>query len=835
MHHTRTTFIIALALPALALGCSKISVVEEADTSITADGGGDTGGDSTSTPDGTPDGLSDAGPDVSGPDVSSETTEGDTTGDGGPDVVIVGTGAFGDPCTDGPNDCASGICVASRDGEVCSRPCGSGCPTGWSCGAANVCYPDFAALCMPCNANDECQVYGSTTIACIDYGDEGKFCGGDCTFAACPTGWTCQGVDDGSGGTVAQCVAESGACDCSPVASELALSTSCNITNEFGTCAGTRSCGPDGLSACTGDAPAVEICDLIDNDCNGVTDDFETALSCEVTNSFGTCTGFETCTDGVASCDAPAPSEESCDGVDNDCDGETDEGSSDTDLDGIADCVDDDDDGDAVLDANDNCPLADNADQLDTDGDLAGDVCDDDDDNDGLLDGDDNCQFVANPGQEDADGDGTGDLCDDDLDSDGVEDTVDNCPSVPNPDQLDTDGDNAGDACDPDDDGDNVLDGDDNCPLNANASQSDIDGDGIGDPCDDDDDNDLILNTDDNCPLVPNVDQTDTDGDQVGNACDSDDDNDLDPDLTDCAPLDPNVHAAALETCDNDIDDNCDTFINEENALNCTDYYYDEDGDTYGVGTPKCLCQPQGKYTATSDQIDCNDDNFSINPGADEICNSVDDNCSTTADDGDITAMCGSPDNAAPQCNGQCELQCVGNFNDLNGTYDDGCECAFDQGDIDGLGATCATAIPLGPINDNGGTAQVIGTLHTGGDVDWYTFQGVDLTPGGNNDNYSVRVQLSSANQDNEFRFDIRRGGCSVSSECTNETDYTRSMNFNDGSKGEGNCRPSPGAAGRQICSDDTDTYYVRVFRNASAGTTCQNYQLDISNGIFVP
>ncbi|HEY0460105.1 MAG TPA: thrombospondin type 3 repeat-containing protein [Pyrinomonadaceae bacterium] len=71
-----------------------------------------------------------------------------------------------------------------------------------------------------------------------------------------------------------------------------------------------------------------------------------------------------------------------------------------------------DSDGDTVPDANDNCPLVSNPDQLDTDGDGAGNVCDADDDNDGAADAVDNCPLVSNPDQADFDLDGIGDTCD---------------------------------------------------------------------------------------------------------------------------------------------------------------------------------------------------------------------------------------------------------------------------------------------------------------------------------------------------------------------------------------------------------------------------------------
>jgi hypothetical protein len=172
---------------------------------------------------------------------------------------------------------------------------------------------------------------------------------------------------------------------------------------------------------------------------------------------------------------------------------------------------------------------------------------------------------------------------------------------------------------------------------------------------------------------------------------------------TDCNDAVSSINPGAAEICDS-LDNNCNGSIDETGG---TTWYRDADGDTYGTSstTTVSCSQPTGYVSRATD---CNDSVSAINPGATEICDSLDNDCDGSTDeagatggttyyrdvDGDgygssgtTTTACSAPtgyvatstdcDDAVSTVNPAATDTCDGVDNNCSGYIDDGglCPC----------------------------------------------------------------------------------------------------------------------------------------------------------------
>jgi hypothetical protein len=404
-----------------------------------------------------------------------------------------------------------------------------------------VCVYQHFTYCSPCIVNDDCKspLIQSSDNRCVARDDNsGSFCGTSCgTNADCPEGGQCDAVViDGESRNL--CLPTSGVCECSEFAINSGATTTCLSDNPDGACEGLRTCTAAGLSECDAMTPSLEVCNGIDDDCNGVTDDVV----------------------------------------------------GDMDNDGLSDCVDDDADGDGFSppeDCNDfNGDVHPNADEY----------CNSMDDNcDNVVDEENS--LGCSSFYQDSDGDNYGSdvskcLCD--VEGAFNSQVTGDC----------NDGNNAihpgaAEVCNNiDDNCDNVVDGE--ASGGCTTFFLDQDGDGHG------------IATDSQCLCQGTGNYTA-----------------LAPD--DCNDLDPANFPGNVEICDNK-DNNCDNVVDGENLSGCQSYYLDVDGDNWGTSNAKCLCGPSSTHGA-SQPGDCDDGNPWVNPAAQESCNTpFDDDCDGNTD-----------------------------------------------------------------------------------------------------------------------------------------------------------------------------------------------------------
>jgi len=230
---------------------------------------------------------------LAGPDVC-DGADNDCDGDTDEDFVTGGKVSYDDPSG------ATGLVK------------GDGCGVGACAGGTVTCTPDGTGLTCTTAASMSADICDGVDNDCDGVTDEDFIAGGTVTFT----------TPDGQSGLV--------------------KGADCGV----GACAGGKVvCSSDGtaLTCSTFGALAADKCDGVDNDCDGVTDeDFIDGGSVTYTDLSGatglvkgdTC-GVGVCGGGTVVCDPSGSqltcttrdqaSADLCDGLDNDCDGETDE------------------------------------------------------------------------------------------------------------------------------------------------------------------------------------------------------------------------------------------------------------------------------------------------------------------------------------------------------------------------------------------------------------------------------------------------------------------------------------------------------------------------------
>ncbi len=182
-------------------------------------------------------------------------------------------------------------------------------------------------VCDGLDNNCDGQIDENITISCgFDIGEcqpgvqtctSGTF--GSCVGAVYPTSEVCDGLDN----------------NCNGETDEF-LTRACG-TNEGECRAGVQSCLGGEWAACEGATGATaEVCDGLDNDCDGQIDNVEGGCECFEDGAVRACgtnvgeciAGVQTCLSGQwGACEGNTrPTLEVCDGLDNDCDGQLDEG-----------------------------------------------------------------------------------------------------------------------------------------------------------------------------------------------------------------------------------------------------------------------------------------------------------------------------------------------------------------------------------------------------------------------------------------------------------------------------------------------------------------------------
>jgi hypothetical protein len=148
------------------------------------------------------------------------------------------------------------VCFPNAAGEFYCQEAGCPCmnesssassPLPWT---ASMCYSAegewfycvwrHKTLCLPCRTDEDCGPFsGWWNKVCVDYGDEGRFCGTNCDGVECPPGYTCGPAEGTKISLPRVCLRSDGICPCPVVGLPPPVTPS------------STDCHPDGLPDCT--------------------------------------------------------------------------------------------------------------------------------------------------------------------------------------------------------------------------------------------------------------------------------------------------------------------------------------------------------------------------------------------------------------------------------------------------------------------------------------------------------------------------------------------------------------------------------------------------------
>ena len=266
------------------------------------------------------------------------------------------------------------------------------------------------------------------------------------------------------------------------------------------------------------------------------------------------------------------------------------------------------------------------------------------------------------------------------------------------------------------------------------------------------------------------------------------------------------------ETC-NGQDDDCNGSIDDPSVLNnqpCTS------------GAPGVCAQ--GHTLCTGGAMSCVP-NVSPNSQA-EICNSQDDNCNGQTDEMNPTNACASqyPSSQNVQSwsctQGSCHVtNCNTGYANIDGAPANGCECVTDSW-AQSCNVAGSLSVPLG------GTVTMTGKIEAATSSDWVTF---NFTVPGVGQGYHPKITLTDSGG-GQYGMDVMvncagtAAGCSTTGGANNESGInatTWEQNYNGYVAGPG------------CCSDNTpraSSVRIRVYRKNGNTPTCTNYTVTATN-----